>query len=406
MRSLLSLITLVAVVQAQNATFQQASASSLNTAGFTVSNVHQSNGGGSVCVSGTVRVRASAENLKFAFTSPTQQTDVTQMLLEVFQVNSPTLAELLQSPTQVVSGTWTIGATLCVPPNNLRPKAVQLLTHGFGFDRNNWDFAPGYSYVDIATSHGYAVFFYDRLGIGASDKPDPLNVVQTPLEIEIANKLATMLQSGFFSGVTFSTVIGVGYSYGCYVTLGVAEQHPSTLDATVLIGASANLTGIPPFFLGLNAAIANQNQPERFGALDSGYLVPDSAISCQQAFFRSPNFDPAILAKVAATKQPLTLGEAISTPLRLLPPFAPASDYTNPVMVVNGEGDLPFCDGNCTYPTDLAAQVRPALYPNVAASKFQSLIVPDTGHCVNLHTTATGAFQSVQAFLQQQGLGA
>lgn len=110
---------------------------------------------------------------------------------------------------ETISGTYDIGATLCVPAHNVKPTAVQLLTHGVGFSRSYWDFAPGYSYVDVASSYGYATFFYDRLSVGTSSKPPPLEV-QIPIELEILYVLATMLRQGQIGHTAFSTIVGAG----------------------------------------------------------------------------------------------------------------------------------------------------------------------------------------------------
>jgi hypothetical protein len=67
-------------------------------------------------------------------------------------------------------------------------------------------------------------FFYDRLGVGQSSKPDALSVVQAPLEVEILQSLVTMVKSGYFSNSTFSTVIGTGHSFGSVLTQAVTSK--------------------------------------------------------------------------------------------------------------------------------------------------------------------------------------
>lgn len=90
------------------------------------------------------------------------------------------------------------------------------------------DFAPGYSYVDVATQYNYATFFYDRLGVGESSKPDFLTV-QAPLEVEIANNLAKMLREGHFSKKSFSTVVATGHSFGSVITQAITAIYPNSI---------------------------------------------------------------------------------------------------------------------------------------------------------------------------------
>ncbi|KAK4542509.1 hypothetical protein LTR36_006761 [Oleoguttula mirabilis] len=370
-------------------------------AGFRNATVSISRGGLAVCVSGTITVTANTtSNIKFNLEIPQNQTQLSESFVELSTSGTPVTEEIVGGLLSA-AGTFTIGATLCTPADNTKPKGVQLLTHGVGFDRYYWDFAPGYSYVDSAVQNGYAAFFYDRLGVGVSDKPDALKVVQAPLQVEIAHELAKKLRSGSYSDIAFEQVVGVGHSFGSAVTQGVTAHYPSALDAAILTGFTVNSTGINVFLLGLNFAIANENQPYRFPTLSNGYIVSGTAVSNQIAFFRAPGFDPAILALAEAMKATATLGELLTTTVVI----AGAPDYTKPLAVVNGAEDLPFCFGNCSYPSNKAAIVQLALYPNVSASCFGTYLAPDTGHGLNLHYGAVGAYEYIQTFLKEHGLG-
>ncbi|KAI5203873.1 alpha/beta-hydrolase [Aureobasidium subglaciale] len=366
----------------------------INTAGFANPTVLPSRGGAAMCVSGDVAVQASAQNMKFNFNIPANESEVTDTFLKYITSGS-TFAQSIMGGMQTVSGNYTIGATLCVPKNGTVPRSVQLLTHGIGFDRYYWDFAPGYSYVDYAVEQGYATFSYDRLGVGKSATPDPIQTVQGPLEASIANQLALSLRSSAFANANFSTVIGVGHSFGSAITQSVTHNHPSTFDAAILTGFSGNQTAIPAFVTALNLQIASQNQPYRFSGLNNGYLVDYSAVSNQYGFFRSPNFDPAILAAGEAAKGTVTFGELFTQAAIA----GVASNFTGPVAIVNGDADLPFCFGNCSYPMNLAQAAVTMLYP--AASATGNYLAPLTGHGVNLHYTALDAYKYIGSFLKQ-----
>jgi pimeloyl-ACP methyl ester carboxylesterase len=72
------------------------------------------------------------------------------------------------------TATYTIAASFCSPKSAAgRKKTVILATHGIGQARTHWNSAykpEEYNFVQYAIARGYSVFFYDRLGTGASEK--------------------------------------------------------------------------------------------------------------------------------------------------------------------------------------------------------------------------------------------
>ncbi|GAB1744098.1 hypothetical protein NU219Hw_g1129t1 [Hortaea werneckii] len=369
-----------------------------STAGFKFPRLTRSRGGQSQCVSGTVSVQASTDsNVQIDYPLPVNQTQVTETTLDYITPGSNFPASIL-GDSQTVEGTYNIGATLCMPSGS-NVKGVQLLTHGVGFDRYYWDFTSDYSYVDRAAQAGYATFFYDRLGIGQSDKPDAVDTVQTGLEIAIARTLAQSLRKGDFAKKSFDKVVGVGHSFGSIITEAITASTPSTFDAAILTGFSVDTNGIAPFISGLNLAIAKENSPFRFPFLSTGYLISSNIISQQTGFFRAPGFDPRILQRAENTKQTFTVGELFT----LAQAITPATAYTNPVAVVNGDADLPFCFGDCAQ-GNKAQVVRPALYPALPETKFGTYLGSQAGHGLNFHYSAKEAFDFIMDFLSQQGL--
>lgn len=239
------------------------------------------------------------------------------------------------------------------------------------------------------------------MGVGKSDKPDPIQTIQGPLEVEIAHVLATSLKAGQFSDNKFQKVVGAGHSFGSIITNAITRQYPAALDAAILTGFSTDLSTQPLFLQALNLAIASQDQPLRFAQLNNAFLVSSTVISNQIGFFRANGFAPSILDKAEATKGTVTLGELNS----LSGIAGPAPNYTKPVAVIDGANDLPFCGGNCTYPTDQAKAVQPAYYPNVKSEDFGSYLAPLAGHGLNFHYSAAGAYDYIQKFLADRGLG-
>lgn len=183
--------------------------------GFKNATVRSSLGGHAICIEGTIEVTASATNTKLNLDQPKDQIELTNLVLELTQINSTFVERIVGGPAQV-NGTFGIYSQICFPTKTAPTNSsnIQFLVHGGGFNRLYWDNAVGYSYVDYAAEQGYTTFSYDRLGTGSSDHPDPISVVQTTLHVAIAHELITLLRSGDISSSKFDHVVGIGHSYG------------------------------------------------------------------------------------------------------------------------------------------------------------------------------------------------
>lgn len=262
--------------------------------GFNLNYDDVSRGGESHCITGLIKVTVTTQNFKINYNQPKDQLAATEFILEYLEPNS-TLVERLVGGPRLITGTYSIYSSLCLPANPAKArqvKTVQFLTHGDTTSSRYWDIAPGYSYIDAATAAGYATFSYDRIGVGKSDHPDPIQVVQGPLQVEIAHALVEILRKGRISGYKFSKFVGVAHSAGCVVTQGVTTKYPKDFDAVILTGTSNVVTNIPLGLAASSLQIANQ-AGRKFRNLPNGYLAQAHALGIQFAFFRYPNFDPA-----------------------------------------------------------------------------------------------------------------
>ncbi|KAL8943470.1 MAG: hypothetical protein Q9211_000967 [Gyalolechia sp. 1 TL-2023] len=369
--------------------------------GFRDAKLVYSAGKQAICANGVVAVPASATNAILNLSSPTTQFNATQIFQELFQAGS-TIVQRAQGGTRTVQGTYGIGANLCIPTDPAKAgtvKTVEILTHGVGLEKSYWDIAPGYSYADAAAVAGYATLAYDRLGVGQSDHPDPIQDVQAFLEVEILHGLAQLLRTKAIGGYGFTNIVGVGHSFGSILQVGANSKYPKDFDGVVLTAFTNTIANLPYTILANNPAIAALNQPSRFGKLPNGYLVHNDAIAIQEVFFRYPYFDPAIFQNQVDRKDTYTFGEEFTIGGVL----NPAAEYTGPLDVVNGLYDYPFCLGNCSYPDNQLAKVRPALYPAADSSKSDIYLVPENGHYINAHRTAGKAFDQINAFLGRNG---
>jgi pimeloyl-ACP methyl ester carboxylesterase len=260
--------------------------------------------------------------------------------------------------------------------------------------------------VDYASRQGYPTLAIDRLGNGLSDHPDPVAVVQMPAHAEVANGLVQLARDGAAPlPRAFDKIIYVGHSFGSVIGNLFNAKYPHAVEATILTGYSSDfiLSGIHTS-LSLVPLPAEIVDPTTWNGLPPGYLESTSESGDVAAFFYEGWYDPALQALDYERRGTLTIGEALTFPLST----TEAPNYTSPVLVVSGQRDRIFCNPtvsiltpDCgTGPTNMLASSR-SLYP--AASIYGWHVVPDAGHCWQLHYTAQDGFNASHAWLA--GLG-
>lgn len=304
--------------------------------------------------------------------------------------------------------TFNISAEYCTPsvlgPNS---STLQILTHGLGFNRTYWDFyLPNatddaqYSYINRITGAGYSTLSWNRLGIEPSTIADPYRHIQTPVELATLISLTLLARAGNVSHVPIpKKVVHVGHSWGSVLSLGLAAVAPQLTDGIVLTGFSGDNHYQGLFFAASGSHIASGNAPHRFPAkqYSTGFLTWPDKFANQYAFLAYPYFDPAVLDQAEATKYPFTVGEFLT--YSAIPSTAPA--FKGPVLFLAGEADLIFCGSNCTglYGADSAT-----VKAFNGSSSVETHIQPKTGHGINLHKNATGAYDVVIDWASRHGL--
>jgi len=268
---------------------------SCKSTGFSQPEQSHSAQGKAICVAGTVHISANASNTEILITTPGKNSAFTEFYVELTQANSK-LGATAVGGTHALSGTYSIYTRLCLPVDPAAAKKVttlQVLTHGGTLDHTYWDIAPDYSYVDEAVAAGYATLAYDGLGSGHSDHPDPVQVVQLPLQIEILHVLVQKLPNDEIGGYSFKNVVGVGHSLGSAVTQDVAAKCPKDFDALILQGTSTNFNYAFTGVASEDQQIANTQSLPRYKDLADGYHTPaDNQFALQFAFYRYPGYDP------------------------------------------------------------------------------------------------------------------
>ncbi|CZS89775.1 uncharacterized protein RAG0_01042 [Rhynchosporium agropyri] len=397
---------------------------------------------GKRCINQTIPVEISARQAIFDIDVPQTNLEVTDFILNVTQ-QGRNFTDIALSGYGTTQGTYNISTQFCMPDSsNITHPTVQVLTHGIGFDKTYWDLPYAnynYSYLNVAVDqYKYCTLSFDRLGVGNSSHGEPLNEIQAYLEVAATAKLTEMLRQGQFPKVnhTFTKVVHVGHSFGSAQTYSLANLYPNLTDGIILTGFSMNASFVGLFASGGNFQLASKNQPLRFSnatgeqvqtvldmyaeplldyiapvdlsnlpapqGLPNGYMVSSNAEANKYLFLKPKYYDAGLLALAERTKQPVTQGEILT-----LGSLVMANNYNGPVMVITGDADLPYCGSDCLATGGAAASIPAQVkknFPNVADGNFTAVVQPNTGHGINFHYNATGAYNVMNEFLASKDL--
>ncbi|MCJ1446737.1 MAG: hypothetical protein MMC23_007243 [Stictis urceolatum] len=300
-----------------------------------------------------------------------------------------------------VKETYNIAASFCSPKKaSPKAKTVLLATHGIGPARSHWNspFKPeDYNFVQHAISQGYSVFFYDRLGCGASQKISGYDA-QINTSIAVLQGLAKLVRQGKYTGSIGkpSKLALLGFSYGSYTTHGAVALTPELADAVILTAIGFNKTGLNTNGLlrSFQHRIAQKSNPALYGDRDTGYLTWVDKFAQVLNYFNEPNYELGAVQFAEAAKEPYALTEFLT----LLSGPQNVDKYHGPALLMSGEVDYIFCDGFCP---GIFEEPAKTIYKN---AKLQLAIHPGTSHNINLHKNATGAYEVVMDFLKSNGL--
>ena len=155
----------------------------------------------------------------------------------------------------------------------MNQSTVQVLIPGATYNHLYWDFPYGdgyYSYVNAATTAGYATFAIDPIGQGNSSHPPSADVDLTAQAVSLHDAISD-LHSGAVDGHAFARVMSVGHSIGSVdAWLEAADYHD--VVAVIVTGALHALSpDIPAIEGDLYPAAFD---PKFAGAvMDTGYLT-------------------------------------------------------------------------------------------------------------------------------------
>jgi pimeloyl-ACP methyl ester carboxylesterase len=278
----------------------------------------------------------------------------------------------------------------------LRDQTVQLLVHGSTASRVYWDLpvrSELYSYVRRATQAGFATFNFERIGIGASDRPPGADVTLTSNAF-VLHQVVQSLREGTLAGVAFQRVIGVGHSFGSRSLQRMAASFPGDVDGLILTGTlhddSLELAGV------LQAAALPANLDPRFAGqqFPPGYLT--LADGLQLSFLVNPErADPDIVNFHESLKETLTTGELASPRIN-----DDSLQITVPVLLLVGEFDRVLCGNrvNCS-DLDSILALESAFYAPAACLQVE--ILRGAGHLLTLQRSAQGAYSTMLKWARQ-----
>jgi len=347
------------------------------------------------CESLVLNVTATAANVAFSvLPNPSNATQNEDFLHNSFR-NGPPL-----NGTHNIADFFLVQATYCKPSTNDR-NVLQVLSHGATYDKSLWTgicVSDLYNWLLNATAAGYHTIAVDRVGHGAnSGHPDPNNVVQGPLHIDVLHQIIQSARSGNLSTASgipaFDRVVYVGHSYGSSLGNHLALAHPNDVDAYILTGFSSAFTFPTNFLYDLipAAAMATDNATGRFRSLPLGYFSSQT-LAARTSSLYAGNFDNSTAACDFNARDTFTIGEALSPGLTAVV----ADEYKGSVFVATGDKDGIFCGlGPATCAATLNKTAE--LFPH--AARFGTFVAPETGHTLMLHFSAPDTVRAIHSWL-------
>lgn len=86
----------------------------------------------------------------------------------------------------------------------------------------------------------------DHLGSGKSQRPDPLNQVQLPLDVAIVTEMTRRLRAGTLAPLpAFNKILQVGHSLGSAILNGHIATAPTLTDAIAFTGVDIFMISLP-----------------------------------------------------------------------------------------------------------------------------------------------------------------
>ena len=272
----------------------------------------------------------------------------------------------------------------------LTGKTIQILLSGGGYGSVYWDFPlepETYSYVRAATAAGFATLNLDRIGIGRSSQPFGPRV-DVDANAFVVHQVIGAIRNGELGGSGKEPIVTIGHSMGSVMAIAHAVDYPDDAAGVIFTGILHNTN--PEYTEQVRDSSRSALFDRRFFGriLDFTYFTSGPGMR-EQMFYAAAASEPEIIAADEASRETLTLGEIISVGRfdRNL-----TREISVPVLMINGSEDFTSCGGELACDDEAAVADFEAPFFSEAA-ELEVYLVPDTGHVLNLHTTAPGTFE-------------
>ncbi|KAF6743946.1 hypothetical protein DFP72DRAFT_858203 [Ephemerocybe angulata] len=361
------------------------------------------------CFDTVLPISITANNIELKLSAPRNQQELTDIWTRATSLTSNVTAEIIGGPV-TNKATYKIWTQLCVPSKPDAAKTVANVVLNVELAST----IPIGTLADLGRStttlrrlsrQGMPSSSMTGSGLGSQTSQMVSRNSNSRRKLEIASELVKYLRAKP-RGNQFNRVVGIGHSYGStekgsaqlsVTLLSLVGKYGNVLDAAILTGFTAGGGLGLTAFAAVGWTIAAQQNPKRFGSLPTSYMTTEGISNSQSFFFRYGNYETAVLQAAEATKATATLGELFTGAAN------PALNYTNPVFMVTGDKDYPFCGGNCYQKingTNLVDASK-VVFPAVPESKFSTFIPAETGHGNNLHLSAPEAYGKIQDWIAQ-----
>lgn len=204
--------------------------------------------------------------------------------------------------------------------------------------------------------------------------------------METIHALITQIKAGKTKVPKPKTVILVGHASGSSLGASLAETYPEDVDALVLTAYTPGSSINQSLSVAQQYAPAAISDPQRFGNLSYGYVLPGSLAAHTDALYYEGHYDPAVALNDYASRGVQALGERFDPGPKTQP------EYKGKVLVVTGANDQVVCGAipaqQCSLVPDAVMNVN-ATFSSCTGFEY---FIPQTGRNVNWHYNALTTF--------------
>ncbi len=274
-------------------------------------------------------------------------------------------------------------AGLLTLPGGEPAGTVQLLVPGGTYGSEYWltrGDPDRPSYTEAMAEAGYATLAVDRFGAGERSSVPPSGGFRKGTHVHVVSQIASRLRGNGVAGFRFDRVVLVGHSYGSTLARSLAIREPDAVDGLILTGECSKPDEAA--FAEFESALCAADQDPRLAdrGVDAGYYTTRPGTR-EEWFYHAPTADPEVIAADERAKAADVYSEDFPLPTE-------NAAIRVPVLIVVGENDRLLCGEGGTDSASSTGFLEQESRWYSPEARLEALIVPDTGHALNLHRTA------------------